>query len=166
MEWDRLAAVKVGVSEVKAVSAPRLIRTVGLGSCVGVVVYDPLLKVAAMAHVMLPDSSLAGKRPYPPGKFADSAVKEMVAMLEKLGSDGRGLKAKAAGGAEMFDLAAYGGVSKIGPRNVAAVEDQLARFGIEMTAADVGKNYGRTIEFNPESEKLLIRTVNRGIFEI
>lgn len=158
--------VKVGIAEIGIAVSPQVIRTVGLGSCVGVVIYDSRLKMAALAHVMLPDSSLAKGGAFNPAKFADSAVEELVTLLKRNGSTGRRLKAKLAGGAQMFQLAETQEIMKIGVRNIEAVEKQLARFHIAKVAADVGGNYGRTIEFDPESEKLSIRTVHQGTYEI
>ncbi|HEX6922248.1 MAG TPA: chemotaxis protein CheD [Bacillales bacterium] len=158
--------VKVGIAEMDIAVSPQVIRTIGLGSCVGVVVYDPWLRAAALAHVMLPDSSLAKGNAANPAKFADLAVEELVKMLMHKGSKGRGLKAKLAGGAQMFQSLAMSEAARIGPRNVEEVERQLARLGIEKVAADVGGNSGRTIEFDPEREILQVRTVYKEAIEI
>jgi len=78
--------IKVGIAEMKVVKAPDLIRTTGLGSCVGVVVFDPLMKIAGMAHVMLPDSSLAKSHSVNLAKYADTAVVELVSTVIKQGA--------------------------------------------------------------------------------
>lgn len=158
--------VKVGIAEIGFAVSPQVIRTVGLGSCVGVVIYDSRLKMGALAHVVLPDSSLAKGGTINAAKFADSAVEEIVTLLKQNGSTGKRLKAKLAGGAQMFQLAESQEIMKIGARNIEAVEKQLIRFHIEKVAVDVGGHFGRTIEFDPESEKLSIRTVHHGTYEI
>lgn len=154
--------VKVGIADVGVAVPPQVIRTVGLGSCVGVVVYDPRVRAAALAHVMLPDSSLAKGTEVNPGKFADTAVAGLVRLLKREGSSGTGLKAKMAGGAQMFQLAAMNAITRIGPRNVEEIKYQLAKWRIDLVAADIGGSSGRTIEFDPETEKLAVRTVHQG----
>ena len=142
---------------------PSLIRTSGLGSCVGVVIYDEKKELAGLAHVMLPDSSLARSGQFNIAKFADTAVKELVNKLLKQGARSSMLKAKMAGGAQMFQFSSGSDMMRIGPRNVEAVRKQLADLRIRIMAEDVGGNSGRTIEFNPETCMLQIRTVNKGI---
>ncbi|HET7658078.1 MAG TPA: chemotaxis protein CheD [Bacillales bacterium] len=163
---DLQSIVKVGIAKMDIIVSPQVIRTVGLGSCVGVVIYDSHIKTAAMAHVMLPDSSLARREVDNPAKFADSAIPELISMLVGKGSAGKGLKAKIAGGAQMFKLSGMNEIARIGPRNVEEVKRQLSLHGIELIAADTGGDRGRTIEFDPETEKLSIRTVRQGISEI
>ena len=76
------------------------------------------------------------------------------------------LKAKIAGGAQMFQFSTGSDLMRIGPRNVEAVKRVLNQLGIELVAEDCGGNNGRTIEFNPKTGLLLIRTVNKGVKEI
>lgn len=158
--------VKVGIADMDVVTSPQLIRTVGLGSCVGVVVYDSRIETAALAHVMLPDSSLVKGRLANPAKFADTAIRGLVERLKQRGSTGTGLKAKMSGGAQMFKLASLNEITRIGPRNIEEIERQLMYFRIDLVAADVGGNSGRTIDFDPESETLYIHTVYKGMKEI
>lgn len=160
---ERQEIIKVGIADLKIVKAPQLIRTSGLGSCVGVVVYDPFQKIAGLAHVMLPDSSLARSNSFNMAKYADTAVKELVSTLVKQGARKSGLKAKIAGGAQMFQFSLGNEVMRIGPRNVEAVKKQLADLHIKLLGEDVGGNSGRTIEFDPDTSILQIRTVNKGI---
>ncbi|KAA9025853.1 chemotaxis protein CheD [Niallia endozanthoxylica] len=155
--------VRVGIADMNIVKAPNLIRTSGLGSCVGVVVYDPYQQIAGLAHIMLPDSSLAKNGSMTAAKYADTAVNELVACLVKHGARKTALKAKIAGGAQMFQFSSGNELMRIGPRNVEAVKKQLASFHIEIVGEDVGGNNGRTIEFDPKTYLLHIKTVNRGI---
>ncbi|MDE3838541.1 chemotaxis protein CheD [Bacillus methanolicus] len=159
---DSLQVVKVGIADMKIVRAPGLIRTSGLGSCVGVVIYDQVKEIAGLAHVMLPDSSLAKAGTINRAKYADTAIKELVSLLVKGGARQMALKAKIAGGAQMFQFAAANDMMRIGPRNVEAVKRELAALKIVIVAEDVGGNNGRTIEFNPKTCELTIRTVNKG----
>ncbi|WP_102346922.1 chemotaxis protein CheD [Bacillus sp. Marseille-P3661] len=158
--------VKVGIADMNVVESPNLIRTSGLGSCVGVVIYDTQKEIAGLAHIMLPDSSLAKTGSLNIAKYADTAVEELLNRILSLGSRQLNLKAKIAGGAQMFQFSSKNDMMRIGPRNVEAVKKELQRFRITLTAEDVGGNSGRTIEFNPKSRKLNIRTVNQGVKDI
>ena len=161
-ELKNADVVKVGIADMNIVKHPSLIRTSGLGSCVGVVVYDEKKELAGLAHVMLPDSSLARSGNLNIAKFADTAVKELVKKLIEQGARSTSLKAKMAGGAQMFQFSSGGDMMRIGPRNVDAVRKELADLRIQIVSEDVGGNSGRTIEFNPQTCMLQIRTVNKG----
>ncbi|WP_110929438.1 chemotaxis protein CheD [Bacillus massiliglaciei] len=152
--------IKVGIADMAVVRSPDIIRTAGLGSCVGLVLFDKRRGVGALLHVMLPDSSLAKAGALNPAKFADTAIKEMISQLSNLGIPLTSLKAKMAGGAQMFQFSTGSDLMRIGPRNVEAVRKELSDLKIEIIAEDVGGNNGRTIEFNPENAELHIRTVN------
>lgn len=158
--------IKVGIAELNIVKAPGLIRTSGLGSCVGVVIYDQGKEIAGLAHVMLPDSSLAKAGMLNIAKYADTAVKDLAEKLIQNGARSYSLKAKIAGGAQMFQFSSANDMMRIGPRNVEAVKAELAALRITIVAEDVGGSSGRTIEFNPQTSILQIRTVNKGIQEI
>lgn len=153
---------KVGIADLNIVHAPAKIRTSGLGSCVGVVVYDLKKQVAGLAHIMLPDSSLSKHKDFNKYKYADTAIDMLVEKLLDQSANRYNLKAKIAGGAQMFQLHNSTDVMRIGPRNVEAVIDRLNKHRIPIVAQDVGGNSGRTIEFDPITGKLKIRTVNKG----
>lgn len=156
--------VKVGIADMNIVTSPNIIRTSGLGSCVGVIIYDPFRELGGLAHIMLPDSSLSrdGGGPLNIAKYADTAVKELVMRLLSSGAKRPCLKAKIAGGAQMFAFRNGNEMMRIGPRNVEAVKKQLSELQIALVAEDTGGNSGRTIEFDPKSGVLSIRTVNKG----
>ncbi|MCM3003749.1 chemotaxis protein CheD [Priestia koreensis] len=158
--------IKVGISDMNIVTAPDHIRTSGLGSCVGVVIYDLHNRIAGLAHIMLPDSSLAKANELNVAKYADTAVTALVEELLRKGARKAFLKAKLAGGAQMFQFHSSNDLMRIGPRNVEAVEAELIKLHIPVQAKDVGGNNGRTIEFDPTSGILQIRKVHQGTFEI
>ncbi|HOJ94328.1 chemoreceptor glutamine deamidase/glutamate methylesterase CheD [Fervidobacterium sp. 2310opik-2] len=147
--------VIIGIGEWAIESNPAILVTLGLGSCVGVCVRDPIAKVGAMVHVMLPDSG--GKPTNTPGKFADTGVDIIVEELLKMGAQRNRLEAKIAGGASMFQSA-----MDIGARNVEAVKKSLQRNGIKLIAEDTGGNKARSIEYDIETGKLLVRKVKTG----
>ncbi|WP_018660085.1 chemotaxis protein CheD [Heyndrickxia acidiproducens] len=164
---SELNIVKVGIAEMKIVSPPRIIRTTGLGSCVGVILYDSMAKIAGLAHIMLPSSHIArDPEQMNKAKFANTAIKELIAQLCLAGCHPGRLKAKMAGGAEMFSFSSMNDAMRIGPRNIDAVIKELKDNKIELVAKDTGGKSGRTIEFNPLTGILTVKTVNRGCKEI
>ncbi|MFZ3576630.1 chemotaxis protein CheD [Virgibacillus sp. DJP39] len=154
--------IKVGIADLKLVKAPDVVRTSGLGSCVGVVIYDLRKKIGGLAHVMLPDSAIGKKDNINIYKYADTAIDSLVNQLYSLGVQKKSLQAKLAGGSQMFQFATSSNMMRIGPRNVEAVEEKLSEHKIPIISSDVGGNCGRTIEFDPNSGKLKVRTVHKG----
>lgn len=157
--------VKVGMADLAVGRNPSVLKTCGLGSCVGVCVLDPATKVGGMAHIMLPSSSMA-KSIENPAKYADTAVLLMVRRMQDLGANRSRMIAKIAGGAQMFAFAGSSEVMRIGERNAQASKDILRELGIRLVAEDVGGNYGRTIEFSCESGTLKIKTFEHGEREL
>ena len=158
--------VKVGIAQMDVVKAPNTIRTSGLGSCVGVILYDESKQIAGLIHVMLPDSNLGRTDVVNVAKFADTGIKALIDLLKLEGVHAFKLKAKIAGGAQMFKFTSDKDSMRIGPRNVEAVKEELRKNSIPLVAEDIGGNSGRTIEFDPMTSKLNIRTVNQGVSEI
>ncbi|MCG0314925.1 MAG: chemotaxis protein CheD [Calditerricola sp.] len=159
--------IKVGMADLQVAKAPDRLVTVGLGSCVAVCIYDPTAKVAGLAHVMLPSSELARGEAVNVGKYADTAIPALLARMEAWGGHRRRFVAKLAGGAQMFAIAAAGNPAlRIGERNVLACKALLAEHGIPVVAEDTGGSSGRTVEFDSETGKLVIRTVQKGIKEV
>ncbi|SDQ60107.1 chemotaxis protein CheD [Virgibacillus subterraneus] len=159
---DTQIVVKVRIADLNIVKAPHLIRTSGLGSCVGVVLYDLSRKVAGLAHVMLPDSNLAKQLNMNEFKYANTAIDYLIKELCTNGARKYALQAKLAGGAQMFQFESSNDLMRIGPRNVQAIQEKLRQYGIPVVAMDVGGNSGRTIDFDPATGNLKIRTVNKG----
>lgn len=158
--------IKVGMADLNYAKAPDSIRTSGLGSCVGVIIYDEKSKTCGMAHVMLPDSSLARNNLVQRAKYADTAIEDLLIRFKSMGVPSYRLKAKMAGGAQMFKSTSGNNVMKIGPRNSEAVRKLLKENNIQIVSEDVGGSSGRTIEFYPEDSTLEIRTVNKGVKRI
>lgn len=158
--------VKVGIAQLDVATSAQTIRTSGLGSCVGVVVYDEAKQIAGLVHIMLPDSSLSRGSQLTVAKFADTGIPALIDAMKAKGASTFKLKAKIAGGAQMFKFTSNQDSMRIGPRNVEAVKQALRTLGIPIVAEDTGGNSGRTIEFNPQTSKLQIRTVNQGVKDI
>ena len=152
--------IKVGMADLNVCKAPDALTTLGLGSCVGICLYDSATKIAGMAHVMLPDSSQIRNNDNI-AKFADTGIKETLDRVLKLGANKSRLVAKIAGGAQMFAFGSNNDMLRVGDRNVAATKDMLKKLGIPLVAEDTGLNFGRTIVFYPENGSLVITAVGK-----
>ncbi|MUT66377.1 chemotaxis protein CheD [Paenibacillus sp. NEAU-GSW1] len=158
--------IKVGMADLNIATEGAIIRTTGLGSCVGLTLYDPIAKIAGMAHVMLPSSSIARESAFNAAKYADTAIPLLIEQMEAAGAVMKRAIAKMAGGAQMFAFSGQSDSMRIGPRNVESCLEMLARNSIPVKAQDVGGNYGRTIEIDSSNGILTIRSVQLGTKEI
>lgn len=154
--------IKVGMADLKITDHQGVLTTLGLGSCIGITLYDPLKKIAGMAHIMLPDSTQI-KNNSNKAKFADTAIDVLIEEMLEKGAQQRNLKAKLAGGAQMFSFGSNGNdIMKIGHRNALAAEKKLTELKIPILSKDVGGSYGRTIELYGEDGRLFIKTIGHG----
>lgn len=152
--------IKVGMADLKTCKAPDGLTTLGLGSCVGVAVRDPITKIGGLAHVMLPDSTKI-KNNLNVYKFADTGIEELVNQLVKMGANKSRLVAKIAGGAQMFAFQNKSDMVRVGEQNVEASKAKLKQLGIPILAEDTGLNFGRTVIFYPEDGSFIIRAVGK-----
>lgn len=151
----------MGISDMKISSAPDTLITYALGSCVGICLYDAATHVGGLSHIMLPESKVAPSD-NSVCKFADTAIPELIKRMEQKGALRTRLKAKIAGGAQMFEV--QGGNSnmwQIGERNVKNVTEILQRFKIPILAKDVLLNYGRTVSFDLSTGVMTVKAVNK-----
>lgn len=153
--------IKVGMADYKLGSEGDTLITLGLGSCIGVVIYDPMKKIAGMAHIMLP-SSQEIKNNANKLKFADSCIDLMMEDLMKKRVSKSALKAKMAGGAQMFSVSLNSDTMNVGKRNALAVKEKLKSLGIPVVAEDIYGNCGRTIRFNCSTFELSIKSIGKG----
>ena len=154
--------IKVGMADYKSGRNPASIISYGLGSCVGIALYDSASKIGGLAHIMLPDSSQA--RPADNNaKFANTALPAMLDDMIKMGANKSRITAKIAGGAQMFTFAnSATEVMRVGERNVEAVKEVLKKLQIKLIAEDTGKNYGRTVELKLDTGVFRIKTIDKG----
>ncbi len=158
--------IVLGMADLMVIRAPVKLVTLGLGSCIGLVVYDSTARVAGMAHIMLPSSrGLMGSEKI--GKFADTAVPALIDAMEKQGAVKSRIKAKIAGGAQMFALPGMSAdFLTVGAKNVSETKKRLALLRIALIASDTGGNKGRTIEFSTSNWMLKVKTLGKGVSEI
>ncbi len=151
---------KVGMADLKVCRAPDGLTTLGLGSCVGVAIRDPVTKIGGLAHIMLPDSRHI-KNNSNLYKFANTGIEELVRQMEQMGAARAHMVAKVAGGAQMFAIQGSTDLVRIGEQNVEACKNILREYKIPIISSDTGLNYGRTIIFNPENGELHVRAVGK-----
>jgi len=156
--------LKVGMADLNIAFCPDILTTIGLGSCVGITLYDKVNKIGGLAHIMLP-SSKDIKNNSNKAKFADTAIEILLEIMTEKGADKKHIVCKLAGGAQMFALknGPSSNMLNIGPRNVAAAKSVLEKLKMPIVAEDTGGNFGRTIELYTETGELLVKTIGHGV---
>jgi len=149
--------VVIGIGDYAVSDDGTPLTTVGLGSCIGIVIYDSSKKIAGLSHIMLP---AIGSKQDRIGKYADTAIPALIDELKHKGCNPIRCKAKIAGGASLFTF--KDDTLQIGKRNAEAVQQILKAYRIYLVRKDVGGNRGRTITFYPDNEELHIRMVKKG----
>ncbi len=147
---------KVGIADIKVVARPDTIRTV-LGSCVGIAMYDRVAGIGGMAHVILPCAD-GGKGAR--GKFADTAIDQLLDDLIREGSERGRITAKIAGGASMFGTSVD---DSLGDRNAEAVKQRLAHHSIRLAAEDLGGTRGRRMLLNPSDGRVEVQIIGEQV---
>ncbi len=146
--------VNVRMAEMNMVRDSHSLKTI-LGSCVGVILHDPVKRISALAHVMLPRST---QRDSSIGKYADTAIPALLAMMAGNGSRASSLQAYLIGGAKMFPMAS-GGIGSIGDQNVEAARKVLEDADVPIVFEDTGGTRGRTVIFNNQSGEVSVHTL-------
>ena len=148
--------VKVGIAEYEVTTDGAVLTTSGLGSCIGIALYDTETGVAGLVHVMLPsaDEMEDGNA----AKFADTGTDLLVEEMEDVGADASRIEAKIAGGSDMLDFSDSG--SGIGDRNVVKVRETLEEYGIPIVGEDVGGDHGRSLRLEAQTGDLVVKSAN------
>lgn len=154
--------ITVGISDLNVARNSDILVTYALGSCVGICLYDHNSRIAGLSHIMLPDSHQIVGGSGQVKKFADTGIVALLHDMEAMGAKKIFIKAKIAGGAQMFAAMSNSAIANIGSRNVAAVKAVLAGLHIPIIAEDTGKDYGRTLYFNAEDGIMHIKSGSRG----
>ena len=157
-----MATIKVGMADLNICKSPDMITTLGLGSCIGIALYDPVTKIGGLAHIMLPDSTQMRNNTNI-AKFADTGIEELVKRMIAAGASKSRLVAKIAGGAKMFEVSGLSAISNVGERNALASKAKLKQMGIPLKAEDTGLNYGRTVELYTETGEFRIKSVGKTV---
>ena len=151
----------VGIADMKMLQWDGELITYALGSCIGICLYDPGVKLAALIHIMLPINMEAGRKNTM--KYADTGIKETIRQLEARGARKNRLVAKIAGGAKMFEVSGSTGLGNIGQRNIESVHMNLRREGIHILSENVGGTVARTLSFFPATGQGQIRAYGQPL---
>ena len=141
-----------------AVERQTVIISLGLGSCVAIMLHDADAGVGAMAHVLLPSHSLARDQSNP-AKFPETAVPFLIQRMLAAGAGRHRLVAKLAGGASMFAQLMTPGTVQMGERNIVASRGALREAAIPIIGEAVGGDRGRSVRFWPQNGRCETRTV-------
>jgi len=155
-----MSQITVGVADYAVARGDVTLVTVGLGSCVAIVLHDPSTNVGGLAHILLPNESLA-RDTANAAKFATTAVPLLLQEMKHLGARGD-VVARIAGGAAMFrSLLASSGLN-VGERNVDATRRVLQDAGVRLAGEDVGGEHGRSVYFSLRTGQVRVRSVTAG----
>ncbi len=153
---------KVKIADLAVLKDEGVLITIGLGSCVGIALYDGIARVAGLAHVLLSDSSQFSHKvntDINPAKFADTAIPNLIQLMEDQGAKKARLRAKIAGGGQLFSF--NSNVIRVGDKNIGMVKKKLKEYSVPLLGENVGGNYGRTMKIEVETGMVYIYTVGR-----
>ncbi len=152
--------IKVGMADLNIAKSPDSLTTLGLGSCIGLTLYDPVTKIGGLVHYMLPDSTKL-KNNSNIAKFGDTGIRELYKKMIEKGASPTRMVAKIAGGAKMFEVSGLSSVGNVGERNAEEAKIILKELKVRLVAEDTGLNYGRTVVLNCENGEYLIKSVGK-----
>ena len=152
----------VGMGEIMVAESPNLLRSVGIGSCIAVTLYDRDTTIGGLAHIVLPCIEEAHNKSHP-ARFTDVAIGMMIDEMKGQGARIQDIRAKIFGGANMFpEIISSDSTMDIGKRNISAVREELEKHNIEIIAEEVGDHIGRTVLFNTEDGSVVVKTAHNG----
>lgn len=153
--------IVVGIGEIVVIKDTKKLTCLGLGSCIGVVLFDISNKTCGLAHIMLPDSTefKGNKENTKMTKYADIAIPRMLKIITDSGCKKENIHAKIAGGANMFQNISNNTMD-IGIKNSNSVKKILSDLSIPIDAEDLGGNVGRSINFDVINQQMTIKTIN------
>ena len=150
--------ITIGIADMKMAKGQGMLVTYALGSCIGICLHDPVLKLGALVHIMLPVNMEAGRKT--PMKYADTGIRETLRLMESKGASRNRITAKIAGGAKMFEVGSSS-LGNIGQRNIESVHMNLKKEGIRLLKEDVGGTVARTLLFDVNSGLGCVRSYGR-----
>lgn len=133
------------------------LKALGLGSCIGLCVFDPSTRIGCIAHIMLPKSKAVGTSDI--GKYADTAVPYVIEEMTARGAVKSRLRAAIVGGAQLFSFEGAGERLDVGRRNVEAVKQLIAQSRLRLIAEDVGGKSGRTVTLDSTTGEVVVKQV-------
>jgi chemotaxis protein CheD len=154
--------VVVRVAELQVGGGDDILVTVGLGSCVAIVLHDSLARVGGLAHVLLPSPALS-RQDGNAAKFPQTAVPRLLELMARRGASPRRITGRLVGGASMFASLAPPGTIQMGERNLVSSRQALNAHGIPLVGEAVGGDYGRTVRLRVADGQVEVSSVAHGI---
>jgi chemotaxis protein CheD len=158
---DLPTRIPVRIGDVKVTAEPSVLFTIGLGSCVAVAVYEEKRRIGGLAHAMLPHPR-DGRSLAPPGRFAVTAVTELLSRMLARGASLEHVRARLVGGASMFRDVLEGEELRLGRRNVESARRALEEAGVAVEAEDVFGTHGRSVYMRTTDGRLLVTAVDHA----
>ena len=143
--------IDVGIADLKIAQTPDELLARGIGSCIAIILYDPLLKIGALSHTLLPHQG--DKQHERPARFADTAIDHMLHQMIALGCKTQNIRAKIVGGSNMFPESG----SHIGTENILSAREKLIKEGIRIDGEAVSGTVGRSIRFSTETGLVTVK---------
>jgi chemotaxis protein CheD len=153
--------VRVKVADAAVEHGDVMISTIGLGSCVAIVLHDADRRVGGLAHILLPSETLSQDRSNR-AKFPATAVPLLLERMRAMGANRTRIVAKLVGGASMFATLLPTSGLQMGERNLIATRAALAQASIPVVGEDVGGDHGRNVFFRVASGEVEVRSMVRG----
>lgn len=157
--WRVQTKTVVKIADMKIIKGEGTLITYALGSCIGICLYDPNLKLGGLVHIMLPLNMEAGRKN--PLKYADTGMRDTIQQMELRGAMRSRMVAKIAGGAKMFEVGGTSSLGNIGQRNIESVHMQLRRAGIRLASEEVGGTLARTLAFDVATGTAYVRSFGK-----
>lgn len=159
--------INVGLSELAVSKESSDVLTVlGLGSCIALCAYDPVSRIAALAHMVLPRSRVESDELGTRVKYIDTGVPWLLQKMSKLGAEKSNLILKITGGARMLNIPGNNSILDIGQKNIVQIKDSLAKEGLKICAEELGGGLGRSVRFYVETGKIQVKAVNGRIIDL
>ena len=152
----------VKVADLRVGTGTDVLVTIGLGSCVGIVLYDATARVGGLAHVLLPSPAL-GRQDSHPAKFPQTAVPLLLEQMGERGASLRRISARLFGGASMFSGLGAPGTIQMGERNLVASRQALHHNGVAIVSEATGGDFGRTVRLWVADGRVEVSSVAHGI---
>ncbi len=141
-----------------------LLITYSLGSCIAVIIFDPLASVGGMLHYMLPESSLdPEKAKKNPSMFADTGITRLFKNSYQMGAKKENIVVKSVGGAQMLDP---NGIFNIGKRNYLAMRKIFWKNNVAIAAEHVGGEVNHTVRLEMDSGRVIVKVGTGSEIEI
>lgn len=151
--------IKVGIADMKIARQEGVLITHALGSCIGITIYDPMIKLGALIHIMLPEAT--GAKSTSVYKFADTGIRETLRKLGAFGGRTNRYICKIAGGAQMFAVGGSGTLGNIGQRNAESVKRIMQEEGVRIQSQDVGGTTARTMLMDVSTGEVKLRIIGK-----